>query len=64
MTKPWDMRKLWIEPVSPMPNTQLRGNIGDAGMQIKPSKDVKSVYKLLQQKQSKLNDQDLLLTKD
>ena len=47
-----------------MPNTQLRGNIGDAGMQIKPSKDVKSVYKLLQQKQSKLNDQDLLLTKD
>lgn len=64
MTKPWDMRKLWIEAVSPMPNTQLRGNVGNAGMQIRLSKDVKSVYKLLQQKQSKLSDQDLLQTKD
>ena len=64
MTKPWDMRKLWREAVSPMPNTQLRGNVGNAGMQIRLSKDVKSVYKLLQQKQSKLSDQDLLQTKD
>ena len=47
-----------------MPNTQLRGNVGNAGMQIRLSKDVKSVYKLLQQKQSKLSDQDLLQTKD
>ena len=30
-----------------MPNTQLRGNVGNAGMQIRLSKDVKSVYKLL-----------------
>jgi hypothetical protein len=58
------MRKLWREAVSPMPNTQLRGNVGNAGMQIRLSKDVKSVYKLLQQKQSKLSDQDLLQTKD
>ena len=47
-----------------MPNTQLRGNVGNAGMQIRLSKDVKSVYKLLQQKQSKLSEQDLLQTKD
>ena len=47
-----------------MSNTQMRGTIGEAGLESSLSKQAQSAYKLLKQNPSKLSDQELLLTRD
>ena len=47
-----------------MSNSQMHGNVGNAGLEGSLSKQTQSVYKLLKQNPSKLSDQELLLTRD